>query len=185
MTRVRQVAVVGVLVVAALAAGPAATPGGADEAARAREVFSGLVQQGTNALIAGEYNAALGALLDAKQVFERKVRGKGPQTGDEVAMLHGLALAYQLSDKPEKAGPLFANGTPLDRACAAKGAPRQLLVTRAALDMTQGYLAMRTAVGLTAYLKDHPNELDSEIMDVLFTALQKADERVANRAMRT
>lgn len=166
------------------------TPGGADETGRAREVFSGLVQQGTNALIAGEYNAALGALLDAKQVFERKVRGKGASAGggggtagDEVAMLHGLALAYQLADKPEKAGPLFANGTPLDRACAAKGAPRQLLVTRAALDMTQGYLAMRTAVGLTAYLKDHPNELDSEILDVLFTALQKADERVANRAM--
>jgi hypothetical protein len=30
-----------------------------------REVFGGLVQQGTNALMAGEYGAALGALLDA------------------------------------------------------------------------------------------------------------------------
>jgi hypothetical protein len=178
------------LVVVSLAAGPAApvappAPVGGDESGRAREVFGGLVQQGTNALMAGEYGAALGALLDAKQVFERKLRGKRAQVGgpEHVAMLHGLALAYQLSNKPDKASPLFENGTPLDRACAAKGAGRQLLLTRATLDLTQGYLAMRTAVGLTAYLKEHPNELDSEILDVLFSALTKAEERVTSRAM--
>src|SRR4051794_37542820 len=108
-TLAKRVAVVG-LVVAALAAGPTTPPippaappaaGGADESAKARDVFAGLVQQGTNALLAGDYTAALGALLDAKQVFERKVRGKGPQTAgpEQVAMLHGLALAYQLSEK--------------------------------------------------------------------------------------
>jgi hypothetical protein len=175
------------LVAVALAAGqapppPAAPPAG-DEGAKAKEIFTGLVQQGTNALMAGEHGAALGALLDAKQLFERKLRGKGPTvaTADQVAMLHGLALAYQLNNRPEKASPLFDTGTPLDRACAAKGAPRQLLLTRAALDLTQGYLAMRTAVGLTGYLKEHPNELDSEILDVLFSALTKAEERVTNR----
>lgn len=175
--------VIGLMVVS-LAAGqaPPATPPG-DEAAKAKEVFTGLVQQGTNALMAGENGAALGVLLDAKQVYERKLRPKGQQVAlaEQVAMLHGLALAYQLTDRPEKASPLFENGTPLDRACTSKGAPRQLLLTRAALDLTQGYLAMRTAVGLTSYLKEHPNELDSEILDVLFSALTKAEERVTNR----
>ena len=166
---------------------PPAAPagGGPDDSARGREVFLGLVQQGTNALLAGEYRAALATLLDAKQVFERKVRGKGTAVGgpEHVAMLHGLALAYQLVEKPDKASPLFEKGTPLDRACTGRGAPRQLLLTRAALDLTQGYLAMRTAVGISDYLKERPNELDSEMLDVFFTALTKAEERVASRAM--
>jgi hypothetical protein len=185
-TLASNVVVVG-LVLLALAAGQAPptsqTPPAADESARARELFTGLVQQGSNALMAGEHAAALGALLDAKQLFDRKLRGKGPAIAqaDQVALLHGLALAYQLNDRPEKASPLFENGTPLDRACTSKGAPRQLLLTRASLDLTQGYLAMRTAVGLTSYLKEHPNELDSEILDVLFSALTEAEERVTNR----
>jgi tetratricopeptide (TPR) repeat protein len=156
-----------------------------DESTRAKEVFITLVQQGTNALAAGEYPAALESLLDAKQIFDRKMRAKTSTVGspEHVAMLHGLALTYQLIQKPEKASPLFENNSPLDRACSTKNASRQLLVTRAALDATQGYLAMRSVVSLTNYLKEHPDELDSELLDLLFTSLQKADERVTNRAL--
>ena len=156
-----------------------------DESARAKEVFTTLVQQGSNALAAGEYPAALESLLDAKQIFDRKMRAKTSTVGspEHVAMLHGLALTYQLIQKPEKASPLFENNSPLDRACNTKNASRQLLVTRATLDSTQGYLAMRSVVSLTNYLKEHPDELDSELLDLLFTALQKADERVTNRAL--
>jgi hypothetical protein len=56
-------------------------------------------------------------------------------------------------------------------------------VTRATLDATQGYLAMRTVVGLSNYLKEHPDELDSELLDLLFTAIMKADARVSNREL--
>ncbi|HEY7119963.1 MAG TPA: trypsin-like peptidase domain-containing protein, partial [Tepidisphaeraceae bacterium] len=43
-------------------------------------------------------------------------------------------------------------------------------------------LAMRTATSLNKYLDEHPDELDSEILDLFFTALTRAQERVANRA---
>src|SRR5712691_6480400 len=61
-----------------------------DESARAKEVFTTFVQQGTNALAAGEYPAALESLLDAKQIFERKMRAKNSSVGspEHVAMLH-------------------------------------------------------------------------------------------------
>jgi tetratricopeptide (TPR) repeat protein len=156
-----------------------------DDPSRTREVFDKLLQQGTNALAATEYSAALDTLLDAKDIFEKKMRAKSSQVGspEHVALLHGLALAYQLTQKPEKASPLFEANSPLDRACNSKGVSRQLLITRATLDATQGYLAMRTVVSLSNYLKEHPDELDSEMLDLLFTALQKADERVTNRAL--
>lgn len=164
---------------------PATTQPTTDESSRAKEVFITLVQQGTNALAAGEYPAALESLLDAKQIFDRKMRSKTSAVGspEHVAMLHGLALTYQLIQKPEKASPLFENNSPLDRACSTKNASRQLLITRATLDATQGYLAMRSVVSLSNYLKEHPDDLDSELLDLLFTALQKADERVTNRAL--
>ncbi|MDB5319784.1 MAG: hypothetical protein JWN40_1415 [Phycisphaerales bacterium] len=156
-----------------------------DDPTRTREVFDKLLQQGTNALAAAEYSAALDTLLDAKDIFEKKMRAKTSAVGspEHVALMHGLALAYQLTQKPERASPLFESNSPLDRACASKGVSRQLLITRATLDATQGYLAMRTVVSLTNYLKEHPDELDSEMLDLLFTALQKADERVTNRAL--
>jgi hypothetical protein len=156
-----------------------------DDPTRTRQVFDQLLQQGTNALAAEEYSAALDTLLDAKEIFEKKMRAKSSQVGspEHVALLHGLALAYQLTQKPEKASPLFEANSPLDRACNSKGVSRQLLITRATLDATQGYLAMRTVVSLSNYLKEHPDELDSEMLDLLFTALQKADERVTNRAL--
>jgi hypothetical protein len=156
-----------------------------EDPARTREVYNKLLQQGTNALAAAEYSAALDTLLDAKEIFEKKMRGKVLAVGssEHVALLHGLALAYQLTQKPERASPLFESNSPLDRVCNSKGVSRQLLVTRATLDATQGYLAMRTVVSLTNYLKEHPDELDSEMLDLLFTALQKADERVTNRAL--
>jgi tetratricopeptide (TPR) repeat protein len=173
------------------AAGPAPVsaanrPLTADEALKGREVFDQLLQQGTNALAAGEYPAALEALQDAKQIFDQKLRGRGVVAvggPEHVALLHGLALAYQLVNKPERASPLFENNSPLDRACSSKGVSRQLLLTRGVLDATQGYLAMRTAVSLTNYLKEHPDELDSELLDLMFTALRKAEDRVTNRAL--
>jgi hypothetical protein len=176
------------LLLALVAAAPSSTRPAAtqpDDPARTREVFTALLQQGTNALAAGEYSAAMATLLDARQIFDRKMRGKTSAVGspEQIALMHGLALAYQLVEKPEKASPLFEGSSPLDRVCNSKGVSRQLLVTRAALDSTQGYLAMRTVVSLTNYLKEHPDELDSEMLDLLFTALQKADERVTNRAL--
>jgi hypothetical protein len=168
------------------AAKPPTTTAPADDDARALGVFNTLLQQGTNALAAGEYSAALESLQDAKQIFERKLRGKGPVgvgSPEHIALTHGLALAYQLVHKPDKASPLFDNNSPLDRACNAKGVSRRLLVTRGVMDVTQGYLAMRTCVGLTNYLKEHPDELDSEILDLLYTALIKAEEKVANRQL--
>src|SRR5258706_1632579 len=163
---------------------PAGTVG-IEDPTRTRAVFDKLLQQGTNALAAAEYSAALDTLLDAKEIFEKKMRAKPSVVGspEHVALLHGLALAYQLTQKPERASPLFESNAPLDRACASKGVSRQLLITRATLDATQGYLAMRTVVSLTNYLKEHPDELDSEMLDLLFTALQKADERVTNGAL--
>src|SRR5437867_4109583 len=69
-----------------------------DETTRTRDVFGTLLQQGTNALAAREYPAALEALLDAKQIFEKRMRGKTAAVGspEHVALMHGLALAYQL-----------------------------------------------------------------------------------------
>src|SRR6476620_10030139 len=61
--------------------------------ARALGVFNTLLQQGTNALAAGEYSAALEALQDARQIFDRKLRGKnsvGIGSPEHVALLHGL-----------------------------------------------------------------------------------------------
>jgi hypothetical protein len=158
---------------------------GIEDPTRTRAVFDKLLQQGTNALAAGEYSAALDTLLDAKEILEKRMRAKTSAVGspEHVALLHGLALAYQLTQKPERASPLFESSAPLDRACNSKNVSRQLLITRATLDATQGYLAMRTVVSLTNYLKEHPDELDSEMLDLLFTALQKADERVTNRAL--
>jgi len=156
-----------------------------EDPTRTREVFTNLLQQGTNALAAGEYAAALDTFLDARDIFDKKMRGKISNVGssEQIALLHGLALAYQLTGKPERASPLFEASSALDRACNSRGVSRQLLVTRTALDATQGYLAMRSVVSLTNYLKEHPDELDSEMLDLLFTVLQKADERVTNRAL--
>lgn len=168
------------------AAGPATRPLTPDEeAVRLGETFNVLLDQGIAALAAGEPKAAMDLLADAKLVFDKRVRLKATNPGspEHVSLLHGLAIVYQLTGKPEKASPLFDASTPLDRACAAKAAPRQLLLTRGALDAQQGYLALRTAVRLSEYLKDHPTEVDSEILDVMFTALQKAEERVNNRQM--
>jgi hypothetical protein len=173
--------------VAADTTGSASKPpaAAAETPERTLAVFHELLQQGTNALAAEEYSAALDRLLDAREIFDKKMRGKISSVGsaEHIALMHGLALAYQLTQKPERASPLFDNNSPLDRACNSKSVSRQLLVTRATLDATQGYLAMRTVVSLTNYLKEHPDELDSEMLDLLFTALQKADVRVTNRAL--
>jgi hypothetical protein len=157
----------------------------ADEGSRLKQLFDVLLQQGTNALAAGDAPAALDSFGDAKLVLDRRVKAKSGSynSPEHVALLHGFAIAYQLAQKPERASPLFEENTPLDRACKADNASRQLLITRGFLDATQGYLAMRTVVRLSDYLKRHPQDLDSDLMDVLITALVRADERVQNRAL--
>jgi hypothetical protein len=168
-----------------LASTATAPSGPQDEAARLKQLFDALLQQGANALAAGEAEAALESLFDAKLVLDRRVKAKAASynSPEHVALLHGLAIGYQLAEKPEKASPLFDENTPLDRACKADNASRQLLITRGFLDATQGYLAMRTVVRLTDYIKKYPNRIDSDLMDVLISALIKADERVQNRAL--
>lgn len=154
-------------------------------AEQARQKFDALLQQGMDALAANQPEAALAVYFDARNIYDRHLKPKitPPVDNDQVAVLHGLAIVYQLMDKPEKASPLFDANSALDRACGAKSASRQLLLTRGALDVTQGYLAMRTVVRVTQYIKDHPDELDSELLDLLFSALVKAEERVANRQL--
>src|SRR5688572_20693154 len=156
-----------------------------DEAARLKQLFDALLQQGTNALAAGEADAALESLFDARLVLDRCVKAKilNYNSPEHIALLHGLAIGYQLAEKPEKASPLFDENNPLDRAAKAENASRQLLITRGFLDATQGYLAMRTVVRVTEYIKKYPNRIDSDLMDVLISALVKADERVQNRAL--
>jgi hypothetical protein len=159
--------------------------GSQDETTRLKQVFDSLLQQGTNALAAGEAAAALEAFFDAKLVLDRRVKAKTAtyNSPEHIALLHGFAIAYQLAEKPDKASPLFDDNTLLDRACKAENASRQLLITRGFLDATQGYLAMRSVVRMTDYIKKHPNQIDADLMDVLVSALAKADERVQNRAL--
>ena len=171
------------LCLAGVAAGQASRPA-AEDPDKVRAAVNRLLQQGANALAAGDFAAGMDAFLDAQQLVDKAVKSRilafgGPE---HVALLHGLAINYQMVQKPEKASPLFDNNSVLDQACKKKDASRQLLITRGFLDATQGYLAMRTVVRLTDFLKERP-EPDNEMLDVLLTALVKADERVANREL--
>lgn len=170
-----------------LSAAPATSPTTAPATReQARLKLHALLQQGTDALAARQPEAALACYLDARALYDLHLRPRGLATtpdDDQVAVFHGLAIAYQLLDKPEKVSPLFEAHSVLDRACAARNVSRQLLLTRGALDCAQGFLAMRTAVRISQYLKEHPDELDSELLDVFFTALIKSEDRVSNRAL--
>jgi len=156
-----------------------------EEAAQARLAIRELIRQSQNALTQGEINAALATLLDCKLIYERvlKNRTDAAALADQVSYIHGISLAYHLLNRPELASPFFQNNSVLDRACASKALSRQLLVTRSVLDCTQGYLAMRTATRICDYLQSHKDEVDCELVDLLFTAIAKGQDRVVNKAL--
>ena len=134
------------------AAGKAGT-----SAQRAKASLEPLLQQGTDALAAGQYQPAREAFLDAIGIDPRNVKAH-----------HGLALCMVAQKEVAKAQ------AELDKALTMTQTPDRALVLNAIACNMATHMHMRAAKLAKDYLTAHPKELDEPMVNALGTALSAA-----------
>lgn len=148
------------LVESALAQTPTPKPAGSPTSAptaRSKASLAPLLQQGTDALAAGQYQAAQEALLDAIAIDPRNVKAS-----------HGLAMCLVGKGEVAKAALLF------DKTLTLTTAPDRALVLNAAAANMAVQMHMRAAKLVKDYLVAHPKEQDEPMLNALGTALSTA-----------
>jgi Tfp pilus assembly protein PilF len=123
---------------------------------RAKNVDA-LLQQGIDALSAGQYQAAREAFQDVVALDPRN--GKA---------FHGLALCMMAQKDVAKASTIF------DKGFAATPAPDRAMVLNAAACGMATHAHMRAAKVVKDYLSAHPKEADEAMVNALGSALQAA-----------
>jgi len=141
-----------------LAQPPVAKPGPASApAARSKASLEPLLQQGTDALAAEQYQAAREAFFDAIAIDPRNVKAA-----------HGLALCLVAQKEVGKAA------QQLDKALTLTPTPDRALVINAAAANMATRSHMRAAKLTKDYLTAHPKEADEQMLNALGTALSAA-----------
>src|SRR4051812_15709236 len=138
---------------------PAVTATGAagTSAQRAKASLEPLLQQGTDALAAGQYQPARAAFLDAIAIDPRNVKAH-----------HGLALCMVAQKEVAKAQ------ATLDKALTLTQTPDRALVLNAIACNMATHMHMRAAKLAKDYLTAHPKEPDEPMLNALGTALSAA-----------
>jgi tetratricopeptide (TPR) repeat protein len=129
----------------------------ATSAQRAKASLEPLLQQGTDALAAGQYQPAREAFLDAIAIDPRNVKAH-----------HGLALCMVAQKEVAKAQ------ATLDKALTMTQTPDRALVLNAIACNMATHTHMRAAKLAKDYLTAHPKELDEPMVNALGTALSAA-----------
>ncbi len=161
--RLGRKAILGWLVCASVAGGVLAAPPAAVKpatsapTARSKASLDPLLQQGTDALAAGQYQAAREAFLDAIVIDPRNVRAT-----------HGLALCLVEQKEVAKAAAM------LDKALSFTTTPDRALVLNSAAANMAIRAHMRAAKLSKDYLTAHPKEADEAVLNALGTALSAA-----------
>jgi tetratricopeptide (TPR) repeat protein len=135
---------------------PAGSPTSAPTA-RSKASLEPLLQQGTDALAAGQYQAAREAFQDAIVIDPRNARAA-----------HGLALCFVEQKEVAKAAAM------LDKALPFTTTPDRALVLNAAAANMATRTHMRAAKLTKDYLTAHPKEADEAMVNALGTALSAA-----------
>jgi hypothetical protein len=135
---------------------PAGSPASAPTA-RAKASLEPLIQQGSDALAAGQYQPAREAFLDAIAIDPRNVKAT-----------HGLAMCMVGQAEVAKAAAL------LDKALTLTTTPDRALVLNAAAANMATRAHMRSAKLTKDYLQAHPKEPDEPMLNALGTALSSA-----------
>jgi tetratricopeptide (TPR) repeat protein len=137
----------------------AATPAGnaAATAANKTKNTDALLQQGIDALSAGQYQAAREAFQDAAALDPRNAKAQ-----------HGLALCMMAQKEVAKAAAV------LDKGLAATPNPDRAMVLNGAASHMAVRGNMRAAKILKEYLEKHPKDADEPMVNALGTALQSA-----------
>ncbi len=171
------------IVLAATASLALATPSTKPAENTPRQTAQILSSQGMAALAARDARASLDAFLDAQQLIKTD-KSIPPVDPVRVQASHGLAVAYMLSGKYDKAGEIFKAGDTLDKVASTPAVPRVLLYNRAVLDIKQRVNLMRSIKSVKEYLAAHP-ENDQEMIDLLGTMLDRAarDERFSKASL--
>jgi tetratricopeptide (TPR) repeat protein len=156
----RTKAAVGALMVATLgslagAAPPVKPP--VNRVQRAKASLEPLLQQGADALAAGQYPAARAAFQDAIVIDPRNAKAH-----------HGLALCLVAHKEVAKAA------ATLDKALMLTGTPDRALVLNAMACQMAVQNHMRAAKLAKDYLTAHPKEQDEPMVNALGTALSAA-----------
>jgi tetratricopeptide (TPR) repeat protein len=138
-------------------AGVAAAGAAGTAAQRAKASLEPLLQQGTDALAAGQYQPAREAFLDAIAIDPRNVKAH-----------HGLALCMVAQKEVAKAQ------ATLDKALTLTQTPDRALVLNAVACNMATHMHMRAAKLAKDYLTAHPKELDEPMVNALGTALSAA-----------
>lgn len=125
--------------------------------ARSKASLEPLLQQGSDALLAGQVSAARAAFQDAIAIDPRNVKAH-----------HGLALCFIAQKENGKARDL------LDKCLTFTTTPDRALVLNAAAVNLTIKNNMRAAKLAKDYLAAHPKELDEPMLNALGTALSSA-----------
>jgi hypothetical protein len=142
---------------AGVAVKPAGAAGAGTAAQRAKASLEPLLQQGMDALAAGQYQPARAAFLDAIAIDPRNVKAH-----------HGLALCMVAQKEVAK-----AQGV-LDKALTFTTTPDRALVINAIACNMATHMHMRAAKLAKDYLAAHPKEQDEPMLNALGTALSAA-----------
>lgn len=141
----------------AFSAPPAVKPAGAAGVKNTKASLEALLQQGSDALAAGQYQAAREAFLDAIAVDPRNAKAH-----------HGAALCLMATKEIAKAATLF------DKAFTLTTTPdRAMVLNGAACHMATGG-HMRAAKLIKDYLTVHTKDPDEPMVNALGTALSAA-----------
>ena len=124
-----------------------------------------LVQQGTEALAAGDAKVARDAFLDVVQADAKNAKA-----------LHGLAIAYYALNDVTKAA------ATIDRAVAVPGALDHAMAVNAGTIQLAAKSPMRAAKIAKDYLTAKPNPVDEPVANVLLLALDRADAQARKNA---
>ncbi|HEY7118233.1 MAG TPA: tetratricopeptide repeat protein, partial [Tepidisphaeraceae bacterium] len=144
----------------ARAQGPAAAAAGkspANVAANKAKSIDSLLQQGMDALSAGQYQPARESFQDAVALDPRNAKAT-----------HGLALCMLAQKEVLKAAGIF------DKAVSLTSSPDRALVLNASACHLASNNHMRAAKLVKDYLNAHPKEIDEPMINALGSALQSA-----------
>lgn len=136
---------------------PTPKPPAAANAANKAKNVEALLQQGIDALSAGQYQPAREAFQDVVTLDPRNAKAQ-----------HGLALCMMAQKEVAKAAAV------LDKAFAATPNPDRAMVLNAAACHMATHAHMRAAKVVKDYLTAHPKEPDEPMVNALGTALQAA-----------
>src|SRR5258706_1131089 len=138
-------------------AGAKPATGAGTSAQRAKASLEPLLQQGMDALAAGQYQPAREAFLDAIAIDVRNVKAH-----------HGLALCMVAQKEVAKAQ------STLDKALTMTTTPDRALVLNAIACNMATQMHMRAAKLAKDYLTAHPKDQDEPMVNALGTALSAA-----------